>query len=182
MSPSEKQNSTYAVYVATYWSCWIRKSLRIGRPWNIIYWWMEKIRYYLQGCILGQEKQSSLKVPGHSILKASWVLIQSGGVAAVSMEQEGCLLGLLVAITNVTHRKPVTAPVSAAARSPAAQHFQRLMWRNRGPETHYPFDFPEQAQDTDSLPWVFLSIETVTYCNHDFFLRNCIRLEKETLI
>lgn len=156
MSPSEKQNSTYAVYVATYWSCWIRKSLRIGRPWNIIYWWMEKIRYYLQGCILGQEKQSSLKVPGHSILKTSWVLIQSGGVAAVWMEQEGCLLGLLVAITNVTHRKPVTAPVSAAARSPAAQHFQRLMWRNK--EHQRPI-----------IPSTSLSKPKTQIVSHEFF-------------
>ena len=131
MRPSEKQNSTYAVFAATYWSCWIRKYLRTGRPWNIIYWWMEKIRYHLQGHILGQRKDSSLKVPGHSILKTSWVLIQSGGVTAVWMEQEGCLLGPPVAITNVTHRKLVTAPISAAALSSAAQYFQRLMWGNK---------------------------------------------------
>lgn len=67
---SLKQNSTYAVFVATYWSCWIRKYLRTGRPWNIIYWWMEKIRYYLkEGHILGQRK-SSLKF-WHRILKTS---------------------------------------------------------------------------------------------------------------
>ena len=130
MSP-DKQNSAYAVYVATSCSCWIRKYVRTGRPWNIIYWWMEKVQYYLQGRILGQEKESSFKVPGHSILKTSWVLVQSGGAAAVWMEQEGCLLGLSVAITNVTHWKLVTAPVSAAALSSAAQYLQRLMWGNK---------------------------------------------------
>ena len=86
MSPSYKQNSAYDVHVATFCSCWIRKYLRTGRPWNIFVGGWRTYSTICQGYILGQEKDSSLKVPGHSVLKTSQLMIQSGGMAAVWME------------------------------------------------------------------------------------------------
>lgn len=45
-----------------------------------------------------------------------------------------------------------------------------------------PLDFPDRAQETDILPQILISAVIATYCNHDFFLKNCLRMRKEVLI